>query len=58
MGKSFVYNTGSSDDDKKKNDINMEFGVFIDGTLNNKDNTALREKYDGKNKNSLINKDN
>lgn len=49
MGKSFVYNTGASDDDKKENEIRLEFGVFIDGTLNNKDNTALREKYDGKN---------
>ena len=34
MGKSFVYNTGASDDDKKKNEIHVEFGVFIDGTLN------------------------
>jgi hypothetical protein len=34
MGKSFVYNTGASDDDKQKNDISAEFGVFIDGTLN------------------------
>ena len=45
MGKSFVYNTGSSNDDKKKSDIRLEVGVFIDGTLNNKDNTDLRTKY-------------
>jgi hypothetical protein len=34
MGKSFVYNTGASDDDKKEDEIRAEFGVFIDGTLN------------------------
>jgi hypothetical protein len=45
MGKSFVYNTGSSSDDKREDEIRLEFGVFIDGTLNNKDNTDLRNKY-------------
>ena len=45
MGKSFVYNTGASSDDKKEDEIHLEFGVFIDGTLNNKDNTDLRNKY-------------
>ena len=42
MGKSFVYNTGSADDDKKEDELCLTFGIFIDGTLNNKDNTQLR----------------
>ena len=36
MGKSFVYNAGSSNDDKEKDSLYFEFGIFIDGTLNNK----------------------
>lgn len=43
MGKSFVYNTGVSEDDKKKDELRLEFGVFIDGTLNNKRNTETRK---------------
>ncbi len=43
MGKSFVYNDGLSNDDKKKNELHFEFGVFIDGTLNNKRNTETRK---------------
>jgi hypothetical protein len=42
MGKSFVYNTGSAEDDKKEDELRFTFGVFIDGTLNNKENTKLR----------------
>ena len=37
MGQTYVYNSGEyevSDDE-----IEVTFGVFIDGTLNNKDNT-------------------
>ncbi|WP_185965917.1 hypothetical protein [Flavobacterium sp. ZT3R18] len=45
MGKSFVYNTGSAEDDKKDDELRFDFGVFIDGTLNNKENTRLRRKY-------------
>jgi hypothetical protein len=45
MGKSFVYNLGSTEDDKKDDELRSEFGVFIDGTLNNKKNTELRRKY-------------
>ena len=45
MGKAFVYNTGKGKDDVKDDELNLEFGVFIDGTLNNKDNTDLRTKY-------------
>jgi len=50
MGRAFVYNTGSSDDDKKDDELRLEFGVFIDGTLNNKkipkcgENTARKTK--------------
>jgi hypothetical protein len=43
MGKSFVYNTGSSKDDIKPNELRVEFGVFIDGTLNNLKNTETRK---------------
>ncbi len=39
MRKSFVYNTGSADDDKKEDELRLSFGIFIDGTLNNKRNT-------------------
>lgn len=43
MGYSFVYNDGASDDDKKEDELRFEFGVFIDGTLNNKKNTETRK---------------
>ena len=43
MGKSFVYNTGESKVPEEQ--IEFTFGVFIDGTLNNKTNTELRRKY-------------
>jgi hypothetical protein len=43
MGKSFVYNDGISNDDKKTDELRLEFGVFIDGTLNNKENTKTRK---------------
>ena len=45
MGKSFVYNTGSSEEDVPKKHLELSFGVFIDGTLNNKTNTELRRNY-------------
>lgn len=56
MGKSFVYNTGSSKDDIKPNELRFEFGVFIDGTLNNKTNTEMRRKYRKEDEKSIINK--
>lgn len=43
MGKSFVYNTGESRAAEEQ--LEFTFGVFIDGTLNNKTNTELRRKY-------------
>jgi hypothetical protein len=45
MGKSFVYNAGSADDDIKDDELRLNFGIFIDGTLNNMYNTALRTKH-------------
>ena len=42
MGQTFVYNQGK--DDLKKEDMQLTFGVFIDGTLYNKDNTDMRNK--------------
>lgn len=44
----FVYNTGNAK--AATNELHLEFGMFFDGTLNNKRNTELREKYrDGAN---------
>jgi cytoskeletal protein CcmA (bactofilin family) len=43
MGQTFVYNFGEAEIDKKK--IEVTFGVFIDGTLNNKDNTDMRNVH-------------
>ncbi|TRX30456.1 DUF2235 domain-containing protein [Flavobacterium sp. ZT3R18] len=45
MGKSFVYNAGSSQDDILKDELRFNFGVFFDGTLNNMKNTKLRKLY-------------
>jgi hypothetical protein len=55
MGKSFVYNTGSAEDDIKDNELPINYGIFIDGTLNNKDNTDLRTKYARTDKNKKVN---
>ena len=46
MGQTFVYNTGKAE--VAKEEIEVTFGVFIDGTLNNKANTKLRYKVEGK----------
>ena len=43
MGYSFVYNTG--EEEQPKQELQLNFGVFIDGTLNNKENTRLRNLY-------------
>ncbi|MBE0392682.1 phospholipase effector Tle1 domain-containing protein [Flavobacterium sp. PL002] len=45
MGKSFVYNTGAGEDDTTPDNLNLNFGIFIDGTLNNMYNTDLRLEY-------------
>ena len=44
MGKTFVYNTGKPK--KIDGEIEAQFGLFFDGTLNNKDNTDLRIKHE------------
>jgi hypothetical protein len=36
MGKSFVYNTGSSENHIERDELPLNFGVSIDGTLNNR----------------------
>ncbi|MFD2909854.1 phospholipase effector Tle1 domain-containing protein [Flavobacterium ardleyense] len=43
MSTTFVYNTGEYKTESKN--LELVFGVFIDGTLNNKDNTDLRNKF-------------
>lgn len=54
MGKSFVYNDGTSNDEKKTDELQLEFGVFIDGTLNNKENTKTRKKVRGETNEHVI----
>ena len=46
MGQTYVYNTGKAE--VVKEEIEVTFGIFIDGTLNNKANTKLRYKVEGK----------
>jgi hypothetical protein len=53
MGKSFVYNTGSAEDSKKDDELWFDYGVFIDDTLNNKENTRLRRKYRNEDENKI-----
>jgi len=53
MGKTIAYNTGSKDD-KKDDELRINFGVFIDGTLNNKTNTQLRRYSRGESEHSTI----
>lgn len=53
MGKSFVYNTGSSEDSIGEDELELSFGMFFDGTLNNKRNTELRKHYRNKDKENL-----
>ena len=44
MGYSFVYNSGNYEEEKPSEKLHLEFGLFFDGTLNNKEHTALRLK--------------
>jgi hypothetical protein len=48
MGKTFVYNTGTSKDEEKQEELRLTFGIFIDGTLNNKNNTDRRTEHSRK----------
>ncbi len=43
MSTTYVYNTGEYKTESEN--LELVFGVFIDGTLNNKDNTDLRNKH-------------
>ena len=52
MGVSFVYNSGSSEDDRPKDELHINFGVFIDGTLNNMYNTDHRTAFSRGGKNN------
>ncbi|KFF02602.1 phospholipase effector Tle1 domain-containing protein [Flavobacterium reichenbachii] len=45
MGKSFVYNTGFNEDVIERDELHLNFGVFIDGTLNNMYNTNSRTQH-------------
>ncbi|OXA83306.1 T6SS phospholipase effector Tle1-like catalytic domain-containing protein [Flavobacterium hercynium] len=57
MGKSFVYNVGSALENKKDDELWFDYGVFIDGTLNNNENTRLRRKYRNEDERSILTKD-
>ncbi|KQB42632.1 T6SS phospholipase effector Tle1-like catalytic domain-containing protein [Flavobacterium aquidurense] len=54
MEKSFAYNEGSSQDEEKQDELRLTFGIFIDGTLNNKDNTEMRTRHSRTNKEGKI----
>ena len=43
MAQTFVYNSGTYQE-TNSGTIHLEFGLFFDGTLNNKNNTDLRLK--------------
>lgn len=43
MGQTFVYNLGK--EELKRDELQFTFGVFIDGTLNNKDNTDMHNVH-------------
>lgn len=57
MGKSIVYNKGSKEDNFLDDELHLNFGIFIDGTLNNLYNTDLRTKYSRGAENGNQNKD-
>lgn len=44
MSTTYVYNTGKYDIEEDV--IELEFGVFIDGTLNNQDNKSVSIKFE------------
>lgn len=47
MGKTFVYNTGNPLPDSPGT-LKLAYGVFFDGTLNNRENTEIRKKVEKK----------
>lgn len=47
MGKTFVYNTGNPLSDSPGT-LKLTYGVFFDGTLNNRENTEIRKKVEKK----------
>ena len=55
MGQTFVFNAGEAEVEKKH--LEVTFGVFIDGTLNNKTNKELRDKHGRGGDKGEVNKD-
>lgn len=53
MGKTFVYNTGNPLPDSPGT-LKLTYGVFFDGTLNNRENTIIRKKVEKKGEFRLI----
>jgi hypothetical protein len=49
MGQTYVYNTGKAEEEEGT--YQLQFGVFIDGTLNNKDNSRVRKVAENTDKN-------
>ncbi|PST81717.1 hypothetical protein C7T94_17745 [Pedobacter yulinensis] len=48
MGKSFVYNTGAPETGNVQEILDLNFGLFMDGTPNNQTNTGLRLQQEEK----------
>ena len=44
MGQTFVYNSGEAD--VATDELHLSFGLFFDGTLNNKENTRIRKRIE------------
>ncbi|AYW36321.1 phospholipase effector Tle1 domain-containing protein [Capnocytophaga canimorsus] len=44
MGQTYVYNLGSFDDEKDSSKLEIEKGLFFDGTANNHRNVEIRKK--------------
>ncbi len=53
MGQTYVYNIGKAE--VSDEEIELTFGVFIDGTLNNKTNKEMRDKHSRTNKDGNVN---
>ena len=47
MGRTFVYNAGNPSSDSLGK-LKLAYGVFFDGTLNNRENTEIRKKVEKK----------
>ncbi|WP_306349963.1 phospholipase effector Tle1 domain-containing protein [Flavobacterium sp. '19STA2R22 D10 B1'] len=56
MATTFVYNTGEPQ--KAAEDLHLTFGLFFDGTLNNRENSRLRKKFRNEGRESITDEEN